>query len=269
MKFTKMQGCGNDFIFIDCAKAPPPEDIAGKTVRWCGRHFGVGADGVILLLPHETCDLRMRLVNADGSDAEMCGNAIRCVAKYLYERMGVKKDAYAVMTGRGKLTLLPKVENGVVTAVTVNMGEPILDGPSIPVAASDPRAVEAEGFSFCCVSMGNPHAVTFVDDLAAVDFYRLGPLVERSAQFPNRVNVEFAQVLPDGIHVKVWERGAGETLACGTGACAVLVAASLCGLAGREADVHLPGGTLHIKWDEDGAVYMTGPAEFVFDGEIG
>ncbi|MBR1558692.1 MAG: diaminopimelate epimerase [Clostridia bacterium] len=271
MRFTKMHGIGNDFIILDgFRQAVESPDFMTK--RLCDRHFGVGADGVILALPSSVADARMRIFNTDGGEPEMCGNGIRCLGKFLYDSGLVPKPVMTVETLAGVLTLTLDVQDGAARAVTVDMGVPRLGPADIPVdAGSNAVRLEADGraLNFFCVSMGNPHAVTFdlwPDDAA---FYRLGPLYERHPAFPRRANVEFCRVRPDGgVDVRVWERGDGETLACGTGACAVVVAGASQGLLPRRADVHLPGGTLGIRWAEDGHVFMTGPAETVFVGEL-
>ena len=273
MRFTKMHGIGNDYIFVDCfheTLAEAPETLAAKVSE---RHFGIGGDGLILILPSNVADARMRIFNADGSEAEMCGNGVRCVAKYVYERGIAKKNPLTIETGRGVLTLHLEVKDDRVQSVTVDMGEPILDPARIPVRLNGtvieyPINVDGVDLAITCVSMGNPHCVIFrpeIDDLLVT---QIGPKLERHPLFPNRTNVEFVQVLsPSEVRMRVWERGSGETLACGTGACAVCVAGVLAGRLDRKVLVHLLGGDLQIEWRSDGHVFMTGPATEVFTGE--
>ncbi len=271
MRFTKMHGIGNDFILLDGFKReiPEPGDLA---VRLCDRHFGIGADGLILALPSKRADARMRIFNSDGSEAEMCGNGLRCLGKFLYETGLCRRTPTRVETLAGILTLaLETGDDGAVRSVTVDMGAPTFDPALIPVAAeSNAVTLEAAGhrLRFFCVGMGNPHAVTF--DLFPDDeaFAALGPLLERHPVFPRRCNIEFCRLNADGAQVRVWERGDGPTLACGTGACAVLAAGASQGLLPRRARIQLPGGTLVIRWDDDGHLFMTGPAETVFTGEV-
>ena len=275
MRFAKMHGLGNDFIVI-YGLSEVPERADELAVRMCDRHFGVGADGLVFILPSERADCRMRIFNADGSEAEQCGNAIRCVAKYIYDNGLVDTVEPRIETaGAGVQQLSLKVTGGKVDAVRVNMGAPVLEPAKIPAKLDGERLVnvpiEAAGrqFRMTAVSMGNPNCVIFVDDAEAVDLAQWGPSLEHHPLFPNRTNVEFVTVRTRSeLIMRVWERGAGPTLACGTGACASLVAAVLNGTADRSADVRLPGGTLRIEWDErDGNVYMTGPVETVFFGE--
>ena len=271
MRFTKMHGIGNDFILLDGFNRaiPNPEDLAR---RLCDRHFGIGADGLILALPSKRADARMRIFNSDGSEAEMCGNGVRCLGKFLYETGLCRITPMQVETLAGVLTLALELgDDGAVRRVTVDMGIPSFDPAQIPVAAeSNAVTLEAAGRSlrFFCVGMGNPHAVTF--DLFPDDatFAALGPLLERHPVFPRRCNIEFCRVDEEGAQVRVWERGDGPTLACGTGACAVLAAGARQGLLPRRARIQLPGGALMIRWDDDGHLFMTGPAEAVFTGEI-
>lgn len=272
MEFIKMHGIGNDFIIINSFRQVP-NDPGAFARRLCTRHFGVGADGLILALPSEIADARMRVINADGGEPEMCGNGIRCLGKYLWDNGLVRKNPMTVETLAGVLTLaLEMDEGGMARAVTVDMGAPRLEPARIPVNAPvNTVEIVLDGVKtrFFCVSMGNPHAVTY--DLWPDDdaFRRFGPMLERHPLFPNRANVEFCRLNPDGgVDVRVWERGDGETLACGTGACAVTVAGASQGYCPRETDIHLPGGTLHIRWAEDGRVYMTGPAETVYSGRV-
>lgn len=274
MRFTKMHGAGNDYVYIDCMKGAPahPEQLA---ISMSDRHFGIGSDGLVLILPSQVADFRMRMFNADGSEAQMCGNASRCVGKYVYDNGLTDKTEITLETKAGIKPMRLTVVDGKVSSVRVDMGEPVLEPIRIPVALSGERAVavplELPGaaFTMTCVSMGNPHAVVFVPSLGEVDVHKWGPIAERHPLFPERCNIEFAEVLsPEEITMRVWERGAGETLACGTGACATLVAAVLNGLTGRSARLRLLGGTLDITWSEDdNHVYMSGGAVTVFDGE--
>ena len=273
MKFTKMHGAGNDYIYVDCFTEDVPRDIARLAVAMSDRHKGIGADGLILIGPSEKADVRMRMFNADGSEAEMCGNGIRCVAKYAYDHGISRKDRLAVETGRGVLALQLETAQGKVSRVRVNMGQPILEGAKIPTTLTgDPpvrQKLSAAGreFEVTCVSMGNPHCVTFVDDLNDDWVLRVGPEVERHPAFPRRVNAEFIQLVSPGeFRMRVWERGSGETQACGTGACAAAVAGVLAGLTERRVVAHLPGGDLELEWAPGGEVFLTGPAVEVFSG---
>ncbi len=271
MRFTKMQGIGNDFILVDgfTREIPDPKALA---VRLCDRHFGVGADGLILALPSPVADARMRILNSDGSEAEMCGNGLRCLGKFLYDSGLCRKSPMRVQTLAGILTLtLDAGPDDMAQRVTVDMGAPTFDPGKIPVAAdSNAISLEAAGhrLRFFCVGMGNPHAVTFdlyPDDAA---FAALGPVFERHPVFPRRCNIEFCRVEGANARVRVWERGDGPTLGCGTGACAVLAAGVRQGLLPRRAQIMLPGGTLSIHWDEaSDHLFMTGPAETVFTGD--
>lgn len=276
MKFTKMHGTGNDYIYINGfeEKLENPSEAA---VKLSDRRFGIGSDGLILILPSDVADCRMEMFNADGSIGKMCGNGIRCVAKYVYDRGLVKKDVLRVETRSGVKTLQLRVEDGKVASVRVNMGQPELDPEKIPVLFSKDRMVDEEVYTpsgnvwrVTCVSMGNPHAVIFVDDVEGLDLPAIGPEMEKHAMFPERANIEFVQVTgPHEVQMRVWERGSGETLACGTGACACAVASVLTGKADRDVTVHLRGGDLHVFWDPDtDDVYMEGPAAFVFDGTV-
>ncbi len=275
MQFTKMQGAGNDYVYVDCFRQPMPHDPAGLSRTVSDRHFGIGGDGLILICPSDKADARMRMFNADGSEGEMCGNGIRCVAKYLHDHGLVRKPTLTVETGRGVLTLEAEVSAGVVRRVRVDMGEPILEARHIPTTLpGDPPlevslGVGGQTLRVSCVSMGNPHCITFVDAVTDAHVLGLGPQVEGHPAFPRRVNAEFVRVnRPDDVTVRVWERGSGETLACGTGACAVTVAGVLTGRTGRRVTAHLPGGDLLLYWSEtDNHVYMTGPAAEVFSGE--
>ena len=266
-----MHGIGNDFIILDGFRQPvnSPEALA---VRLCDRHFGVGADGLILALPSRIADARMRILNRDGSEAEMCGNGLRCLGKYLFDAGICPKSPLRVETLAGVLSLEILAEGGLAREITVDMGAPRFEPEQIPVAGpSNALTLDVEGrrLRFFCVGMGNPHAVTF--DLFPEDgeFARLGPLLECHPAFPRRANIEFCRLEgDDAVRVRVWERGDGPTLACGTGACAVLAAGASQGLLPRRAEVRLPGGSLNVRWDGGGHLFMAGPAETVFTGEI-
>ncbi|TCP52446.1 diaminopimelate epimerase [Tumebacillus sp. BK434] len=274
MKFTKMHGLGNDFVVV-AEFSSVPEGISELAQKVCDRHFGIGADGLVLVLPHAGgADFAMRIFNADGTEAEQCGNAVRCVAKYVYDKGLTDKTEVLLETRIGvqKLTLF--AERGAVSQVTVDMGEPTLAGAQIPTTVdrtqvvSHPVAVPDGEFSLTAVSMGNPHAVIFVEDMQEIRLHSTGPQIETHPMFPRKTNVEFVQVhAPDDVTMHVWERGCGETLACGSGACAVVVAGVLTGRTARKTTVHLKGGDLQIEWREaDGRVYMTGPSVIVFEG---
>lgn len=276
MKFTKMQGAGNDYIYVN-AFEEHVQDPAQTAKRVSDRHFGVGADGLVLICPSENADFFMDMYNADGSRGKMCGNAIRCVAKYVYDRGMTDKTEIAIETLSGVKTIRVYTENGKVMSARVNMGAPILAAREIPTTFDGDRVVSQNltigetDVSVTCVSMGNPHCVLFVDDVKGIDLERIGPKFEHHARFPDRINTEFVHtVSPAEFDMRVWERGSGETLACGTGACASAVASVLNGRAERDADirVNLRGGQLVIRWSKNGDVYMTGPAEEVFSGEI-
>lgn len=270
MKFTKMHGLGNDFVMINCFREQLPENLSQLAVQMCHRRFGVGADGLILLLPSDTHTLRMRIINSDGTEAEMCGNGIRCFALFAKEQGVVTADAFTVETLAGPIGIQIKGDN----LVTVDMGCPVLNGPDIPVAGegqiiSQPIQLLDKEFRFTAVSTGNPHSVIFVDDVEHFPLDTYGPVSEKHPFFPAKVNTEFVQVLSrQKVRMRVWERGCGETMACGTGACATTVAAILNGLTDRTIDVVLDGGTLNITWDEStGKMFMTGEAAFVFTAE--
>lgn len=266
--FTKMHGCGNDFVVLDCMDSQPA-DMAGIARILCQRRFGVGADQLLTIKPSDSADFRMEIYNADGGEVEMCGNGIRCFAKYVYEHGLTRKREMEVDTLAG--IMRPRLKGD---DVEVDMGQPVLDGREIPVDADGIvvdhlLAVDGIEYSVTCVSMGNPHCVLFVEDVATLDLSYLGPRFETHSFFPNRVNTEFAQVLgSDEVRMRVWERGAGETWACGTGASAVAVAGVLTGRTGKEMTVHLTGGDLEICWADDERIYMTGPAKEVFQGSI-
>lgn len=270
-----MQGIGNDYVYINCFE----ESVlnAGElSKKLSDRHFGIGSDGLILICPSEIADFKMKMFNSDGSESEMCGNGIRCVGKYVYEKNMTKKTSVSIETLGGVKYLELEVRDGKVDFVTVDMGEPKIKPEEIPVAAGggafidETVSVDGRNFNITCVSMGNPHAVIFVDDLSKFDLYAWGPKIENHKIFPKRTNVEFAQIVDrETIKMSVWERGAGETLACGTGACAVLVAAVLNKKCENNAKIVLKGGELYIRWDKaNNRVFMKGPAEFVFEGAI-
>jgi diaminopimelate epimerase len=280
--FVKMQGAGNDYIYLDLLERSYRVDWSDLAKKISSRHFGVGGDGLVLILGSAKADFRMRMFNADGSEAEMCGNAIRCVGKYLHDRGRLsrgrlsrgrlQKRDFTVETLAGVKTLgvAEKDRRGKAVQLTVDMGAPVLKGSEIPIKVnSDPViGVDVMGYRGTAVSMGNPHIVLFVDEITDEQVLGEGPKIERHPLFPKRTNVEFVKVLSrKRIRMRVWERGSGETLSCGTGACAGAVAAVLNGLTGREVEVQLLGGSLRVEWDEkSGAVYMTGPAEEVFTG---
>lgn len=274
MRFTKMHGAGNDYVYVDCFQQPEPTDPAALARRISDRHYGVGGDGLILILPSAKADARMRMFNADGSESEMCGNGIRCVAKYVFDHGLCRKPELAIETAAGVLALQLDVQGGKVARVRVDMGRPVLEAKRIPTTLPGSPVVcvplDAGGRTLhvTCVSMGNPHCVTFVEELSDALVLGVGPIVERDAHFPRRVNVEFVQVLkPDEVQMRVWERGSGETLACGTGASAACVAGVLAGVTGRRVLAHLRGGDLELEWAADDHVYLTGPAAEVFSGE--
>jgi diaminopimelate epimerase len=277
MRFTKMQGAGNDYIYLDCFHGAMPHDPPGLSRAISDRHLGVGADGLILICPSDKADAKMRMFNADGSESEMCGNGVRCVAKYVYDHGLVRKPQLTVETGRGILTLDLEISGGTVYQARVDMGEPIVDADRIPTTlpGNPPMDVELPvpgadvTLRVTCVSMGNPHCISFVEAITDALVLGIGPRVEHLAAFPRRTNVEFVKInRPDHVTVRVWERGSGETLACGTGACAVAVAGVLTGRTGRRIVAHLPGGDLQLHWSEtNNHVYMTGPAVEVFSGD--
>jgi len=276
MKFTKMQGAGNDYVYVNCFEetVADPQQVA---IKVSNRNFGIGSDGLILIMPSDKADVRMRMFNSDGSESEMCGNGIRCVAKYAYDHGIVAKDEITAETGAGILTLkLHPGKDGNIEKVRVNMGPPRLTRGEIPMTGDGEARVVAESlavldrtFQITCASMGNPHCVIFVDDVANFPVATYGPLIENHGLFPRRTNVEFVQVISrTEISQRTWERGAGETLACGTGSSAVTAACVLNGLTERKLLNHLLGGDLEMEWADDGNIYMTGPAVEVFSGEI-
>lgn len=275
LRFTKMHGLGNDYVYVDLFDQALPGDPGPLAVSMSDRHLGVGSDGLILIGPSDRADARMRMFNLDGSEGEMCGNGIRCVAKYVYDHGIARKDRVTIETGRGVLTLDLEVEGGEASRVRVDMGTPILRSADIPTTLpGDPPVdvpVEVGGLELrqTAVSMGNPHAVAFVDDVAAFPLEAIGPKWERHPAYPRRVNVHVVQVIgPGEVRMRTWERGSGITQACGTGACAVCVAGVLTGRTGRKVVAHLPGGALELEWPSDDApVFMTGPATEVFSGE--
>jgi diaminopimelate epimerase len=272
IEFVKMQGAGNDYIYLDLLERTCRVDWGDLAKRISSRHFGVGGDGLVLILGSSKADFRMRMFNADGSEAEMCGNAIRCVGKYLHDRGRLEKPVFTIETLSGVKTLevAKKDRAGRALQLTVDMGLPVLKGSEIPlkVDAEPVIGVDVMGYRGTAVNMGNPHIVFFVDEITDGQVLGDGPRIERHPLFPRRTNVEFVKVLSrKKIEMRVWERGTGETLACGTGACAAAVAAALNGLTGREVEVKLLGGALLVDWREtDGTVLMTGPAEEVFSG---
>lgn len=275
MKFTKMEGLGNDYVYVNCF-TQTVENPSETAVKVSDRHFGIGSDGLILIKPSAVADFCMDMYNADGSQSEMCGNGIRCVAKYVYDYGLTDKTKISVETLAGIKYLDLQIENGKVSLVTVNMGAPKLIPKEIPVRSDkdifvgERVLVDGVGYDMTCVSMGNPHCVVFVEDTAAFPLEEVGPKFENHELFPNRINAEFVQVLDrKTVNMRVWERGSGETLACGTGACASAVACVLNGRTEDEITLHLLGGDLKVRWDREAdIVYMTGPAAVVFDGEI-
>lgn len=278
MKFTKMHGCGNDYVYVDGAREKIPAERKSEVVKFLSdRHFGIGGDGVIFINPSDVADFEMEMYNMDGSRSEMCGNGIRCVGKYVYDH-GLTQKTSLTIVSCGKIKYLElTVEDGKVTKVRVNMGSPILEAAEIPVVAEKspvvdtPITVDGKEYRMTCVSMGNPHAVVYVDEMIDDEtMAKIGPLFEHHERFPRRVNAEFVKVLSrERVQMRVWERGTGETFACGTGACAVTVASILNGLTEDSITVELLGGNLEIFWDrKENVVYMTGPATTVFEGEI-
>lgn len=275
IKFTKMHGLGNDYVYIDAINQKiENESSLAKFVS--NRHFGIGSDGLILICKSEVADFKMRMFNSDGSEAEMCGNGIRCVGKFLYDKDLTNKTTVKIETLAGIKTLILNTKDEKVETARVDMGEPILEAEKIPVISTEEPVknleLEAENkkFKFTCVSMGNPHAITIVENTKEFDVEKYGKVLEVDKAFPKKANIEFAQIIDrQNINMRVWERGAGETLACGTGACATAVACNLNGLTDRKVNIELLGGTLNIEWNEtDNHVYMTGPAVTVFDGEL-
>jgi diaminopimelate epimerase len=275
MKFTKMHGIGNDYVYVSTFDQKAPADPSALAVKISDRHFGIGSDGLILIGPSERADASMRMFNADGSESEMCGNGIRCVAKYVYDRGIARKPRVRIETGRGLLTLDIEAEDDKARRVKVDMGAPILQGSDIPTTLPGdppvevPITVNGHSLKVTAVSTGNPHAVVFVEDVVSYPIESVGAALERHPSFPRRVNAHFVQVLaPDEVRMRTWERGSGITLACGTGACGVCVAGVLTGRTDRTILAHLPGGDLTLEWPgDDASVFMTGPAAEVFSGE--
>ena len=275
MKFCKMHGAGNDYVYVNCFEEDIP-DRSALAVRVSDRHFGIGSDGLICICPSEIADFKMDMYNADGSPSAMCGNGIRCVGKYVYDHGMTDKTVITIESGGAVKTLWLNVENGKVTSARVDMGSPVLEPKKIPVdlpmkqVLLSPVNVDDQTYKITCVSMGNPHCVVFVPDVDALDLDKLGPKFENHPLFPQRTNTEFVQVVDEHtLKMRVWERGAGETLACGTGSCASLVAGVLAGKCAASARLLLRGGELLIEWDRQAdTVYMTGPAALVFDGEL-
>ncbi len=272
--FVKMHGAGNDYVYVDCFSNPMPENPAELSIEMSDRHKGIGADGLILICPSDKADAEMRMFNADGSESEMCGNGIRCVGKYLFDEKIVDRKEFVVETGAGNLRLQIESDNGKAHGVRVNMGQPILDGPSIPSTFGDESVigktllVDGREFEINLVSMGNPHCVIFVDEATDELVHQWGPKIENHSAFPNRTNVEFVEVhSKEFCKQRTWERGSGETQACGTGASAVCVAGFLSGRTERKIEIELLGGNLIMDWNEtENSVYKTGPAAEVFRG---
>ena len=275
IKFTKMHGLGNDYVYIDAINQNI-ENESSLAQFVSNRHFGIGSDGLILICKSDVADFKMRMFNSDGSEAEMCGNGIRCVGKFVYDKGLTNKTTVKIETLAGIKTLILNTKDGKVETARVDMGEPILEAEKIPVISNEIPVknlilnAEGEKFKFTCVSMGNPHAITIVDNTENFDVGKYGKVLEVDKAFPKKANIEFAQILDrNNIKMRVWERGAGETLACGTGACATAVACNLNGLTERKVKIELLGGNLEIEWnEEDNHVYMTGPATTVFEGVL-
>ena len=275
MKFAKMHGAGNDYVYVNCFEENIP-DRSALAIKVSERHFGVGSDGLICICPSDKADFKMDMYNADGSSSPMCGNGIRCVGKYVYDHGMTDKEVITIESGGAVKTLWLNTENGKVKTAKVDMGTPILKPEEIPVALEGesvvlhPANIAGEDWLISCVSMGNPHCVVFVPDTDALELEKIGPMFENHTLFPKRINTEFVQVVDrETLKMRVWERGSGETLACGTGASASLVAAVLAGKSETKARLLLRGGELMIEWDrEKNTVYMTGPAETVFEGEL-
>lgn len=273
IRFTKMHGIGNDYIYINCMESMP-DRLSELAEEMSDRHFGVGGDGIVLICPSDKADFRMRMFNNDGSEARMCGNASRCIARYVHDHKLTEKTRISLETLSGiKVLSLNMSTDGEVESVTVDMGEPELTAAEVPVRCASERMVETPvatswgEVEVTAVSMGNPHGVVFVDRIEDVPFETLGPELEKHPMWPDRANIEFLQIIsPSEVRMRVWERGTGETLACGTGACASAVAAALTGRCGREVTVHLRGGDLNIRWAENNHVLMTGGATEVFEG---
>ena len=275
-KFTKMQGLGNDYVYMDCTESGEPEDIASLAKFVSNRHFGVGSDGLILICKSKTADFKMRMFNSDGSEAGMCGNGIRCVGKFVYDKGLTKNKNIKIETLAGIKTLELHLKEEKVDTITVDMGEPILEPTKIPVKSLENPVKNLEipvlekKFKFTCVSMGNPHAITIVENVENFEVEKYGKILEIDIHFPEKANIEFIEIIDkETVKMRVWERGTGETLACGTGACAVAVSTVLNGYTKSEITVKLLGGDLKIKWNkENNHIYMTGPAKTVFEGEL-
>ncbi len=277
MKFTKMHGCGNDYIYVDGRNEHVPQEKKPELVRKLSdRHFGIGGDGVIFINPSGEADFEMEMFNADGSRGEMCGNGIRCVAKFVYDKGLTDKTALDIISAGEVKHILLQTEGGIVVSVRVDMGQPELTARKIPVLAAGEQVIDEEilvqgkTWRMTCVSMGNPHAVVFAENVKDLPLEETGPYFEQHERFPKRINTEFVRVIDrKTIEMRVWERGAGETLACGTGCCAAVTACVLNGLTDRAVTVQVPGGAILIEWEEStGHIYMTGPAVTVFEGEI-
>ena len=275
IKFTKMQGLGNDYVYIDAINQKIENESSLAQII-SNRHFGIGSDGLILICSSEIADFKMRMFNSDGSEAEMCGNGIRCVGKFVYDKGLTNKTTLKIETLAGVKELKLNLKEGKVDTVRVDMGEPILEAEKIPVVSSEKMVknlkleIEEREFNFTCVSMGNPHAITFVENVENFEVEKYGSKIEVNKRFPKKTNVEFIEIVnKEYIKMRVWERGAGETLACGTGACASVVAGIINNLIERKVTVELLGGILEIEWNkEDNHVYMTGPAVIVYEGEL-
>lgn len=277
MRFTKMHGCGNDYVYVDCFRETV-QDPGSVSKYVSDRHFGIGSDGLILIKPSDIADFRMEMYNSDGSEGGMCGNGIRCVAKYVFDNGMTDKTDISIETKSGIKKLNIQTIGGKADMITVDMGAPVTDPEKIPVIAGkaceavidEPIVIQGKEYRMTCVSMGNPHAVVFVEDTEAVDIEKTGPLFEHNERFPDRVNTEFIHVIDRGtVNMRVWERGAGETLACGTGTCASVYACILNGYTDHEVLVHLRGGDIKVRYDEEKhTIFMTGPARTVFEGEI-
>ena len=274
IKFTKMQAFGNDYVYIDATKEIP-EDLGGLAKRMGYRHFGIGSDGIVLLCSSERCDFRMRIFNPDGTEAEMCGNALRSVSKFAYFHGLTDKTRLTVETLGGDKTVDLRVENGQVVDISASIGKPELRADQVPVRTEKERFIDQplvvgdRTFNASSLSWGNPHTVLRIEDAEHIDVEKYGPMVENMECFPERTNVTFAQPVDDGhIRIREWERGTGETLGCGTGCCSAVVVFNMLGLCGRTVDVEQPGGILHVRWDEEGVVHMTGPSHVVYEGEF-
>ena len=277
MKFTKMQGCGNDYVYVDGSKEKIDLDKKpGIVRRLSDRHFGIGGDGVIFINPAADADFEMEMYNADGTRSEMCGNGIRCVAKYVYDKGLTDKEELCIVSAGKKKYITLTIENGKAVMVRVNMGAPELCAEKVPVKSEreqvvdEPITVNGKAYRMTCVSMGNPHAVVFMEDVDNLEIEKIGPFFENHEVFPNRTNTEFVRIIDrNTVQMRVWERGTGETLACGTGTCATVVACVLNGLTEDKVTVKVLGGEIFVHWDrEENVVYMTGPATHVFDGEV-